>query len=118
MLKFYGYEKCSTCRKAKKALQAEGVELKEIDITEKPPALSALKKWLKSGQIGLKELLNTSGQEYRKLGMSEKIKSLPENEILKLLSENGRLVKRPIITDGVAVTAGFRDPAAILKAWK
>ncbi len=117
-IKFYWYPNCSTCRKARKALSDAGVSFEEIDITEKPPAAAQIKKWLKSRQLELKQLFNTSGQEYRKLGGADLLKSKSEAELVKLLAGNGRLVKRPVITDGDRVTVGFREPAAILKVWK
>lgn len=117
MIKFYWYPNCSTCRKARKALTDAGISFQEIDITEKPPAAASIKKWLGSGQLELKQLFNTSGQEYRKLGGGELLKSKSESELIKLLAGNGRLVKRPVITDGEKVTVGFRDPTQILKIW-
>ena len=116
-IKFYWYPKCSTCRKARTALTAAGVTFTEIDITEKPPAQADFKRWLKSGQVELKQLLNTSGQVYRELGGAQLLNTKSEAEILKLLAGNGKLVKRPLITDGESVTVGFRDGAAITKHW-
>lgn len=116
MLKFYGYAKCSTCRNAQKALDAKKIAYEYIDITINPPALSDLKTWLASGQIVLKDLLNTSGVDYRAQKMSEKVKTLPAEKVLELLAKNGRLLKRPIMTDGGKVTTGFKDPK-ILGNW-
>jgi arsenate reductase len=110
MLKFYGYAKCSTCRNAQKALDAKKIAYENIDITTNPPALADLKSWLKSGQVVLKDLLNTSGIDYRAQKMSEKVKTLPAEKVLELLAKNGRLLKRPIMTDGKKVTTGFKDP--------
>lgn len=113
MLKFYGYAKCSTCRNAQKALDAKKIPYENIDITINPPALSDLKTWLASGQIVLKDLLNTSGVDYRAQKMSEKVKTLPAEKVLELLAKNGRLLKRPIMTDGGKVTTGFKDSKII-----
>ena len=43
MIKFYGYKKCSTCRKAEKALETSGVPYGFTDITETPPSKTELK---------------------------------------------------------------------------
>ena len=40
--------------------------------------------------------------------MKDKVKSLPESELLDLLAGNGRLIKRPIVTDGERVTIGYK----------
>ena len=93
------------------------LSFQEIDITEKPPALSVLRGWVKSGALELKQLLNTSGVEYRAQNIKEKLKTESPDAILKLLAANGRLFKRPIITDGKSVTVGFRDPDAVTALW-
>lgn len=118
-LKFYWYKGCSTCRKAKAALDAAGVAYQEIDITTSPPAEADFKRWLKSGQVELKQLFNTSGEEYRKGKIGDRLKAgAGAAELLPLLAKNGRLVKRPILADATRVTVGFKDPAAILAVWK
>ncbi|MCB1323877.1 MAG: Spx/MgsR family RNA polymerase-binding regulatory protein [Spirochaetales bacterium] len=117
MLEFYGYAKCDTCRRAKRALDEAGIAYREIDITVDPPRFAELQAWRKGELIELKQLLNTNGVDYRRLKMSEKVQKLPEQEVLKLLAHNGRLLKRPIITDGKRVTVGFKNPGAILAAW-
>ena len=48
-------------------------------------------------------------REYRELNMKDKVKSLPESELLDLLAGNGRLIKRPIVTDGERVTIGYKE---------
>ncbi len=116
-LKFYGYNKCATCRKAKQWLETKGKKLEEIDITLSPPALGELKEFLLLSQKPLKDFLNKSGEQYRLLNMKEKIKTLPEKEILNMLAKNGRLLKRPIVTDGKKVTVGF-DEKEFQSLWK
>lgn len=114
MLKFYGYKKCSTCRNAQKELEAKGLEYKEFDITTTPPSQALLKKALSSGYT-IKDLFNKSGVQYRELNMKEKLPKMSDKEALALLSSNGKLVKRPITTDGTKVTVGYKDE--FKKAW-
>lgn len=115
MLQFYGYPKCSTCRKAEKTLKDRGLTLKVFDITREPPSAALLRKALSSGYT-LKQLYNTSGEMYRKLGIKDKIAGMTEAGQLKLLSENGKLIKRPIVISPDRVTVGFKE-AEFLKAW-
>jgi len=109
MITFYGYKNCSTCQKAKKFLEKRHVSFKEIDITQTPPSAAVLKKALATGAYELKHLFNTSGQLYRQLNMKERAGEMNESEILHLLSTTGKLVKRPIITDGRNYTVGFKE---------
>jgi len=109
MLKFFGYSKCDTCRKAKAWLLKRGQELQEVDITTEPPSLADLQSYLKKSGKPLAAFLNRSGVQYRALNMKEKVKTLSEGEILKLLAKEGRLIKRPIVSDGKKVTVGFDE---------
>jgi len=107
MIKFYGYDKCSTCRDAKKYLQDKGVAFENINIVDKPPSVSELKKVLRSEQYTMRQLFNTAGEVYREMKLADKMEEMSESALLKLLSENGRLVKRPFVTDGEKYTVGF-----------
>jgi len=106
-MKFFSYNKCGTCRKAKKILDAYKLSYDEIDITETPPPKSVLKKAIKVR--GMKKLFNTSGEQYKKLRIKDKIGAMTEAQAIKLLSSNGRLVKRPIAVDGNRITVGFNE---------
>ncbi|MDD9932297.1 MAG: Spx/MgsR family RNA polymerase-binding regulatory protein [Myxococcales bacterium] len=117
MIKFYGYDNCDTCRKAKKQLKAWGVDFQDIDITKKPPSKKALAALLADAAHALTDLFNRSGQEYRKLDMKTKLPTLSQAQALALLAENGRLVKRPIVTDGARHTVGFK-PERFAEVWK
>jgi arsenate reductase len=111
MLTFYGYAKCSTCRNAKKLLTQSGVAFNEIDITTAPPTAATLMLAINAG-VTPKKLLNTSGQQYRQLNMKEKLPGLTTEELVDLLAANGRLIKRPIVTDGERFTVGLKDDFA------
>jgi arsenate reductase (glutaredoxin) len=117
MLTFYGYKKCDTCRKAEKALTGLGREYAFVDITENPPSRAALKKIAAQSGADPKKLFNTSGVQYKELKIKDKAPKLSESEILDLLAGNGRLIKRPLVTDGAKSTVGF-EAAAFAKAWK
>lgn len=109
MLKFYGYDNCSTCRNAKTWLTAHDVAFTSIDITEKPPPKSLLKAILKQGDYTLKDLFNKSGQLYREMKMKDRLATMSETEAVDLLAEHGKLCKRPIVTDGKQHTVGFNE---------
>jgi arsenate reductase len=100
LLKFYGYKKCSGCREAEKTLTRKKIAYEFIDVTETPPSAGELNAWFKASQLDIKKLLNTSGEVYRSMGLKDKIGSMSEAEIIQLLAQNGRLIKRPLITDG------------------
>jgi arsenate reductase len=111
MLNLYVYQGCSTCRDAIKWLKSHDIAFKEIAIRQTPPSVTELRSMLKA-RGGLKAIFNTSGMDYRALGLKDKLPSMSEPDALKLLSTNGSLVKRPFAIDekaGVFLT-GFKEP--------
>lgn len=112
MLKVYAYQGCSTCRNAIKWLKKKGIAFTEIPIRETPPSISELKTALAAKEGQLRLLFNTSGQDYRALGLKDQLPEMTESAALTLLSENGNLLKRPFALDEKAgvVLVGFREP--------
>lgn len=112
MLKVYEYSKCSTCVKALKFLDSKKVSYQKLPIVDKAPTQSELKKMLaalKERGGSLKNLFNTSGVLYKEFKISEKLPHMSEAEALALLSEHGKLVKRPfVLGDGIALV-GFKE---------
>jgi arsenate reductase len=117
MIEFYGYNKCSTCLKAKKTLAKNGVAFDDIDITQNPPSQTLLKKILGEGRYELKDLFNKSGEVYRSLNMKDKLKTMSQSDALALLAKEGKLVKRPIVSNGKTFTVGF-DEDTFTSVWR
>lgn len=117
MIQFYGYPNCSTCRTAKKNLDAKGILYEELDITATPPSKNLVTSILACGDYSLKTLFNRSGQLYRQLDMKSKMNTLDETQLIQLLVQNGKLVKRPIVTDGHQHTVGY-DPTVFDETWR
>ncbi len=116
MTTFYGYAKCSTCRKAKAYLLARGVTFQEVDITTTPPPKTVLAEILRSGRYSIHDLFNRSGELYRSLKMKDKITTMSHEALLDLLVRHGKLIKRPIVTDGMRTTVGF-DAKVMQAVW-
>lgn len=108
MLRIYTYEKCSTCRDALKFARERGWKIEVVPIREQPPSQAELKKML--GLVGgdLRRLFNTSGQDYKAMGMKDKLPAMSEAEALDLLSRHGNLVKRPFALGPKGGAVGFK----------
>ncbi|MDX9731974.1 MAG: Spx/MgsR family RNA polymerase-binding regulatory protein [Bdellovibrionales bacterium] len=105
-IKVYEYKACSTCRKALQYLDGKKVVYQKLPIVEQPPTKAELKKMLgfikkrdvKKRDDLFKDLFNTSGVQYRELGISHKIKAgMTEEQAMDLLAKNGKLIKRPFL---------------------
>ncbi len=109
MIRVYCYSRCSTCRKALKWLEEKGIAFEAVDLKEKHPSATKLKEYYKKSGLPLKRFFNTSGQQYRELGLSQKLPEMSEKDQLKLLAGNGMLVKRPLLIDGDTILVGFKE---------
>lgn len=106
---FICYPKCTTCQKAKKWLESQGIAYTERNIAEENPTYKELKEWYKKSGLPLKSFFNTSGLLYKSMQLKDKLPGMGEEEQLKLLATDGMLVKRPLVVDGDTVLTGFRE---------
>jgi arsenate reductase len=110
-LTIYQYPKCSTCRKALKWLDAQGISYDSVPIVEKPPSAAQLKKLIKQSGLPLRSFFNTSGESYRAGGFKERLPSRSEAEAIAALAADGKLIKRPLVSAGDTVLVGFDEEA-------
>ena len=106
---FICYPKCSTCRKAEKYLQDHNIEYTKRDIKTDNPTADELRAWQKNSGLPLKKFFNTSGLQYKALGLKDKLPQLNEEEQLQLLAADGMLVKRPLLLTEDNVLVGFKE---------
>ena len=106
---FIQYPPCSTCQKAKKWLDENGIDYIDRHIKEQNPTYEELKIWCKKSGLPLKRFFNTSGLKYKELNLKEKLPTMSEEEQLRLLATDGMLVKRPLLIGEDFVMTGFRE---------
>ena len=109
MLKFICYPKCTTCQRAKKWLDDNKQEYESRDIKLDNPTFDELTEWYRKSGLPLKRLFNTSGLIYKSLDLKNKLSEMAEEEMLKLLSTDGMLVKRPLLIGDDFVLVGFKE---------
>lgn len=108
-VRVYAYSGCDTCRRALKFLHAIGVDPEVIPIRERPPSLVELRLALKSVGEDPRRLFNISGRDYRELNLASRLPGMPLVDVLRLLRENGNLVKRPFVVAGDRAWVGFDE---------
>ncbi len=109
MITFVCYPKCTTCQKAKKWLESRRMAFQERHIKEENPNLQELRAWWEMSGLPLKKFFNTSGLQYKSLGLKDKLPGMSEEEQLALLAGDGMLVKRPILVGEDFVLVGFKE---------
>ena len=108
-MKYICYPKCSTCKKAQAWLDAKGLTYELRDIKEDKPSREELVEWYRKSGLPLKRFFNTSGLQYKALGLKDKLPTMSEEEQLDLLATDGMLVKRPIAVGEDFVLVGFKE---------
>lgn len=106
---FLFYPKCSTCMKAKKFLTDNNLKFTPRNIVLENPSSDELKNIIKKSNLPLKKFFNTSGKVYKELNLKDKLKTLSDDEAIKLLSTNGMLIKRPLLITDSAVLVGYKE---------
>ena len=110
MLTVYCYQKCSTCRDALKWLDERGLAYQVKAIRETPPTPAELATALAGAGGELRKLFNTSGMDYRALGLKDQLPAMDNAAAFELLGRNGNLVKRPFLIGDGKVLVGFKEP--------
>lgn len=106
---FVCYPKCTTCRKAQTWLAEQGISAEVRDIKTENPTEAELREWHRKSGLPLKRFFNTSGLQYKALGLKDRLPGLSEEEQFALLATDGMLVKRPILVGEDFVLVGFRE---------
>ena len=103
------YPRCSTCKKAVKWLEDNGLEFTYRDIKEENPSEAELRKWHEASGLPLKRFFNTSGMLYKEMHLKDRLPDMSVDEQFALLASDGMLVKRPLLVKGDTVLVGFKE---------
>jgi arsenate reductase (glutaredoxin) len=103
----YQYPKCSTCRKALAWLDDHGVEYTKSDLVSERISLAKLKEIHRRSGLPVGRFFNTSGESYRAGKFKDRLPAMSEEDALRALAADGKLVKRPIVDAGTTVFVGF-----------
>lgn len=109
MMKFICYPKCTTCKKAEKWLDDNDIGYEMRDIKTDNPTYDELNEWYNLSGLPLKKFFNTSGLLYKSMNLKDKLPAMSDNEMLKLLSSDGMLVKRSLLIGDDFVLVGFKE---------
>ena len=109
MITFVCYPKCTTCQKARKWLDENQIAYEFRDIKTDNPTFDELTAWHQASGMPLRKFFNTSGLLYKSMDLKNKLPAMSEEEMLKLLSTDGMLVKRPLVIGDGFVLVGFKE---------
>jgi len=108
---FHAYPGCSTCRNARRWLDAHNVAYREINIAETTPRAADLRNIRERAGVPLRRLFNTSGQLYRDGNYAQRLSAMDEDTQFAELAAHGMLIRRPLLLLGDVAVVGFKPEA-------
>lgn len=104
-LEFLHKPSCTTCRKARAALEKRGFELHFRDLGKERLSAAELEKLI--GDRDHKEFLNPRNELYRQKNMKENPPS--REEAIRMMANEPNLIRRPVIVAGGRIVLGFDE---------
>lgn len=106
MITMFGIKNCDTIKKARKWLEAEGIEYQFHDYKKDGLSPEMLNIWVKD--LGWEALLNKRGTTWRKLPEDVK-ESVDQASAIQIMLDNASIIKRPLlINDTDSKLLGFK----------
>ncbi|MDK2125381.1 ArsC family reductase [Parachitinimonas caeni] len=108
-MKMYGIVNCSTIKKARDWLEAEGKAYEFHDYKKQGVPAERLDQWL--ALHGWQKVLNRQGTTWRKLSPEQQASVVDNASAKALLLLQPSMIKRPVLEVGNAVLLGFDETA-------
>ena len=106
MIKIYGIPNCDTMKKARRWLDANGLDYEFHDYKKLGVPENRLKTWVR--QAGWETVLNKRGTTWRKLDESTRA-AISDASAIDIMLENPSIIKRPVLESGELLLIGFRE---------
>ena len=101
-----GIPNCDTVKKARKWLEAQGIEHTFRDFKKDAPDADEVGGW--ADAAGWEVLLNKRGTTFRKLDDADKA-DLGQEKAIALMVQHPSLIKRPVLEHETGLLVGFRE---------
>lgn len=104
---FYGIPNCDTVKKARKWLDANGLEYTFHDYKKEGADPEKVSAWI--ADQGIEIVLNKRGTTYRKLSDEEKAAAQDSHGAVTLLVQQPSMIKRPVVEHSGGILVGFKE---------
>lgn len=110
-IKIYHNPRCSKSRETLALLADKGIAPTVIEYLKMPPTAAEIKKLLKMlGFKDARQLMRTKEELYKELNLNDD--SLTQDQLIKAMHENPKLIERPIVVNGDKARLG-RPPEQV-----
>ncbi|NCP19241.1 MAG: arsenate reductase [Erythrobacter sp.] len=101
-----GIPNCDTVKKARKWLEAQGLDHTFRDFKKDAPGADEIGGW--ADAAGWEVLLNTRGTTFRKLDDADKA-DMTRAKAIALMVQHPSLIKRPVLEHADGILVGFKE---------
>ena len=105
----YLYRSCSSCRNAENLLKAEGANFEIREYFKQRFTVAELKQLLKTTGLTVSDILSVRSTPYKEMNLATK--NLSDDEMLQLMTEEPRLIRRPLLVSGKDAVIGYNQSA-------
>lgn len=98
---------CGSCRKTKAWFEEHQIDYIERNIIANPLTIDEIKSILRLTEEGTDEIISTNSKVFQELNVD--IESLPLNALYKLIINNPKMLRRPIIIDEKRLQVGYNE---------
>ncbi|MES9685613.1 transcriptional regulator Spx [Bacillus sp. AFS001701] len=107
MVNLYVTSSCTSCRKAKAWLEEHEIDYSVKNIMNDSLTLEEIKSILRMTETGTEEIISKKSKTFQELNIN--IESLPLNELYKLIINNPKMLRLPIILDEKRLQVGYNE---------
>ncbi len=100
----YHNPRCSKSRQTLALIEEKGISPEVVLYLDTPPSPQTLTTLLKKLGLSARELLRNNEADYKTLGLDDD--SLSEAALIQAMSENPKLIERPIVVKGKQAVLG------------
>ena len=107
----YHNPRCSKSRQTLEILNQQDVDTEIVLYLENPPSAEEISSILQKLGLSSRDIIRKGEEEYKLLNLKDQ--SLTENELISIMSENPKLIERPIVVKDDKAIIG-RPPENVL----
>lgn len=107
MVNLYVTPSCTSCRKAKAWLDEHHIDYSVKNIMNESLTHEEIKSILRMTETGTEEIISNKSKTFQELNIN--IESLPLNELYKLIINNPKMLRMPIIQDEKRLQVGYNE---------
>jgi regulatory protein spx len=107
MVTLYSSPSCASCRKAKAWLKEHQIAYTERNILTEELTIDEIKHILRQTEDGTDEIISLKSKAFQKLNID--VESLSLRELYRIIKDNPKVLRRPIILDEKRLQVGFNE---------